>query len=144
VDRKRSSQKGVAAVEFGLILPLLLMIMLGIIDFGFMLYDKAMITNAAREAARAGIVLRNPRLSGASIQTEATNYCSTFLIRMKGAGSCVATSSNLTAVGSSNCQNFADRLRVGVTYAYDGPVIGFYNALVGPITLGSEAVMRCE
>ncbi len=143
--RTSAKEAGVAAIEFALLLPVLIAILLGIIDFGFMLYDKAMITNAAREAARAGIVLRSPRLTGAQIQAEATNYCSTFLIRMYGPATCIVTSSNLTAPGSlSNCLNFADRMSVKVTYAYNGPIIGFYNTLVGPIVMGSEAVMRCE
>jgi Flp pilus assembly protein TadG len=34
----------------------------GMIEFSLMLYDKALITNASREAARSGIALRQPTL----------------------------------------------------------------------------------
>ena len=60
-------QCGAAAVEFALVLPMLLALLLGTVDMGLMLYDKAVITHASREGARAGIVLRNPKLSNAQI-----------------------------------------------------------------------------
>jgi len=53
---KKRSQKGAAVVEFALILPILLLLLFGIIEFSFYMYDKAMLTNACREGARAGIV----------------------------------------------------------------------------------------
>ena len=55
---KSSSQKGASAVEFALILPLLMLILFGIIEFSLLMYNKAMITNASREGARRGIVYR--------------------------------------------------------------------------------------
>lgn len=39
-------------VEFAVILPVLLIIVFGIIEFSILLYDKAVITNASREGAR--------------------------------------------------------------------------------------------
>ena len=50
------SQRGAAVVEFAIVVPLLLVICFGIIEFSVLLYDKAMLTNASREGARAGIV----------------------------------------------------------------------------------------
>ena len=49
------SENGASAVEFALVLPLLLFITFGIIEFSILLYNKAVITNASREGARAGI-----------------------------------------------------------------------------------------
>ena len=43
-------------VEFAIVLPLLLMLIFGMIEFSVMLYDKAMLTNATREGARFGIL----------------------------------------------------------------------------------------
>ena len=54
--RTKSKEKGGSAVEFALVLPILVVILFGIIEFGFVLYDKAVITNASSEAARQGIV----------------------------------------------------------------------------------------
>lgn len=55
------SDRGAAAVEFALVLPLLVFVLFGIIEFGFLLCDKAIITNASREAARrASVYNRSP------------------------------------------------------------------------------------
>jgi Flp pilus assembly protein TadG len=56
------SQKGVAAVEFALVLPLLVLLIFGIIEFSLLMFNKQVITNASREGARAGIVAGTPRL----------------------------------------------------------------------------------
>jgi len=53
---KLKSEQGTAVVEFALVLPILLVIVFGIIEFGFIFYNKAMITNASREGARRAIV----------------------------------------------------------------------------------------
>ncbi len=45
-------QKGAAAVEFALVLPILLIVLLGIIDFGLYFYNDLQLTHAARDAAR--------------------------------------------------------------------------------------------
>src|SRR5690606_3704871 len=91
IGRRRMA--GVAAVEFALVVPLLLVILFGIIDFSFMLYDKAMLTNAAREGARAGIVLRETRLTAGQVEAVAHDYCQTRMIRLGGGdgADCTAT-----------------------------------------------------
>ena len=48
--------RGAAAVEFALVLPVLLILIFGIIDFGRMLNAKITLTEAAREGARAAAV----------------------------------------------------------------------------------------
>lgn len=45
-------EKGQAMVEFALVLPLLLLLLLGIIDFGWIYGNQLMANNACREAAR--------------------------------------------------------------------------------------------
>jgi Flp pilus assembly protein TadG len=57
MDRQRSSSRnardrGATAVEFALVLPLLLLIVFGIIDFGRLLNAQLTLTQAAREGAR--------------------------------------------------------------------------------------------
>ena len=52
----RKKNHGGAMVEFAIVLPLLLLIIGGIIEFGLLVYNKQVITNASREGARAGIV----------------------------------------------------------------------------------------
>ena len=47
-----AGEKGAALVEFALTVPLLLVVIAGIVDFGFVFQRYEVITNAAREGAR--------------------------------------------------------------------------------------------
>jgi Flp pilus assembly pilin Flp len=49
-------EDGAAAVEFALLLPLLVLLLFGIIEFGFAFSTRIQATNAAREAARQAVV----------------------------------------------------------------------------------------
>jgi Flp pilus assembly protein TadG len=53
---KYKEQKGATMVEMAIILPVLILIIFAIIEFSLLMYNKAMITNAAREGARYGVV----------------------------------------------------------------------------------------
>jgi Flp pilus assembly protein TadG len=48
----RDRDRGAVAVEFALVLPILLLVVFGIIDFGRMLNAQITLTQAAREGAR--------------------------------------------------------------------------------------------
>lgn len=139
----RRAMRGVAAVEFALVLPLLIVLLLGIIDFGLMMYDKAMITNAAREGARAGIVLRNPRLDESGIRQAAQDYCGNMVITLIGNSQC-----QIQVTFPDGTRNFSDRLQVDVDFTYEGPVMSVIALLGGnailPISMRSTAVMRHE
>lgn len=140
VNLRRS--KGVAAVEFALVVPFLLVVMFGIVDFGFMLYDKAVLTNAAREGARAGIVLRTPRLTAEQIRDISLTYCQARMVRLSGSDECRA---NVNAPAEP--KSLEDELRVTVEYNYDGPIVSLIGLIGGSLHLGtmrSSAVMRYE
>jgi Flp pilus assembly protein TadG len=47
------SRRGQALVEFALVLPIFFLVLAGILDFGFMLFSRMSVINAAREGARA-------------------------------------------------------------------------------------------
>ena len=50
--RRGRGQEGSAAVEFAIILPVMLLLLLGALDMGHMYYMDHLITNASREGAR--------------------------------------------------------------------------------------------
>jgi hypothetical protein len=64
MKKKVKDQNGTAIVEFAIVLPILFLFVLGIIEFGALLYDKAVITNASREGARTAIVFHADPIIG--------------------------------------------------------------------------------
>jgi Flp pilus assembly protein TadG len=137
--RNLKTQKGAAALEFAIVLPLLLLLLFGTIELSICLYDKAMITNASREGARAGIVYSHPNpVSDPEIMNVVNTYCATHLISF-------APGSSPTTVIARTIEPYGDALRVRVTYVYNFLVLpNFMGALVGGSTLTAETLMRME
>ena len=50
------SQTGAELVEFALVLPMMLLVFGGIVDFGLLLQRQQVVTNAAREGARIAVL----------------------------------------------------------------------------------------
>jgi hypothetical protein len=71
------NQKGGAAIEFAIIIPLLVLLFVGICEIGLLLYNQAVITNASREGARAGIA----RADDNTVRQIVDTYCQDRLLR---------------------------------------------------------------
>jgi Flp pilus assembly protein TadG len=56
IRRKLKREDGQSMVEFALILPIFLLILCGIIDFGWLFYNQLSLNNACREGARYAVV----------------------------------------------------------------------------------------
>ncbi|MGO4366632.1 TadE/TadG family type IV pilus assembly protein [Pseudomonas sp. PAB10] len=135
----KKKQQGLAAVELSLVLPVLFLIIFVIIEFSIALYDKAIITNASREAARAGIVLKTPKLTTAQIQNVANNYLGANLITFGSAVTPVVT------VPSGAGGLFGTPLTVQVSYQYSTMVLGgILHVVNNPINLSATTVMLNE
>ena len=52
-------EDGQSMVEFAVLLPILLVILCGIVDFGWLFYNRIALTNSAREGARYAVVHYN-------------------------------------------------------------------------------------
>ncbi len=74
LHKKLRSESGASAVEFALLLPVLMMILFGIIEFGLALHRQAILTNASREGARLGIVQSVPPIALAAVNTKIDSY----------------------------------------------------------------------
>jgi Flp pilus assembly protein TadG len=110
---KIREQRGGSALEFAIVLSLLVLILFGIIEFGLVLYNQQVITNASREGARAGIVARSPRLSVGEISAVVNAYCAGNLVTF---GSAVSPAVNIDNSGGAS---FGDDLEVEVAWQYD-------------------------
>jgi Flp pilus assembly protein TadG len=136
---RRQAQQGAAAVEFALILPILLLVFFGMIELSLALYDKAILTNASREGARAGIVLSSPKLTDAQIRTVVLNYTNGALISLG------STTAPTVTIEQSTPASFPNPLRVTVSYTYKGLGVGtLLGALGAPIVLTSSTSMVNE
>ena len=65
------TERGAAAVELAIILPVLLLVIGGIIDFGRFFYTQIQVTNAAREGARMAAL---PDYQTADIKARVGSY----------------------------------------------------------------------
>lgn len=148
----RFSQRGASAVEFALVLPLLILIVYGIVEFGLILYNQQVITNASREGARAGIVGPNPRLPydgvscacanpPCSIECVVKDYAANRLVTFGGPGTLSLTYTPAYAA----TQPFQTNLTVSVSYDYYFLALGGFVGSLGPkVTLIAQTVMKYE
>jgi len=145
MKRKHLNQKGAAAVEFALVLPVLLVLVFGIVEFSVALYDKAVITNASREGARAGIIYRVPSMTDAELSQEISNiiitYCQQNPPLTFGTPAQVTTTSWRETGASGD-----DYLTVQVQYQYGFLIIPkFVTGITGGgIQLNAQTIMRME
>lgn len=72
LNRRRPERSGAALVEMALVLPIFVMVTLGIVEFGRAMMVGQIVSNAARETARLGIV-------DGSTNTGITTFCKDFL-----------------------------------------------------------------
>jgi Flp pilus assembly protein TadG len=148
------SERGQAVIEMALTLPLLLVVAFGIIDFGFMFQRYEVVTNAAREGARLGVL---PQYTATEAQNRALDY-------LRGAGitgkvrtcgglevrhtMCARmTTSTVTVAGSSPAKTVSQVTMV-VEYDHDysfvGPFMKLFGSTWGTIRLRSASSMRRE
>lgn len=59
INRFRKSHRGQSLVEMALILPILIIILFGIMEFGRVFHAYLVITHAAREGARYGVIAKD-------------------------------------------------------------------------------------
>jgi Flp pilus assembly protein TadG len=153
------AQSGAEIVEFALTLPLLLLVVLGIIEFGFLFQQYEVVTNAAREGARIATL---PTYSANATATE-TNVTARVNQYLTAGG--LSPASATICGGGGTCPgdwlSVADQIvagppalcvkvfRVTVEYqhpvAFVGGVLTFFGrSLPTTITLRATARMRNE
>ncbi len=141
------SSNGQAIIELACVLPLILILVLGLIDCGVLFYNHAMITNASREGARAGIVFQADTSGNfvphtvAEIQTVVDNYLQNKLINF--AGATFATVAAPTT-GTSPKNGGSGSIDVTVTYTHSFLALPRFLGLGNTIDLSSQTIMRLE
>ena len=148
-------QTGSNIVEFAFILPLLLILVSGIVDLGIALFDKAVITNAAREGARFGMVFGETSIPGGGrpsttdIENRVKAYLGIDATHPNGwlinfGPSNLSISSSYDDLNLPSGISSGDKLTVTVTYTYHHYVM-LITALKGMTSdFTSVSVMRME
>jgi Flp pilus assembly protein TadG len=132
---RRKREDGAVAVEFAVLLPMLVTLFAAMVEFGFGLYSQEIITNASREAARAGIIIGVPRPTAGEITNIALAYLTNFGV------SC--TASCISVIGAQGDSGADLTVRVDVPYRF---VIlpGLIDNFASDITLRAVTTMKHE
>jgi Flp pilus assembly protein TadG len=148
LKRLGRSDGGAELIEFSLTLPLLLLVVLGIIEFGFLFREYEIVTNAAREGARiASLQTYSPTQTAR--QTNATNRVNEYLdaagLNHLLAGVTVGTPVSTPISVPSTC---VWSVPVTVTYPHPVPfisgIIRYFGATFGAVTVRATSRMRTE
>lgn len=135
-----NNQEGAAMIEFAIILPLLLLLIFGIIEFSLFLFNKQVITNAAREGARRGVIMRaatrDVSAENVEIIARVNEFAEAHLITF-GAGSL-----SIVPLSDTRETSFGTDLVVEANFLYDFLFLSTIG--IGPINLQSVATMRME
>ena len=141
LKRLAKAEHGAELVEFALTFPLLLLVVMGIMDFGLLFQQYEVLTNAAREGARVSVL---PGYGSADITTRVNQYL---------AGSSLSSATVTTTVGAPQTVSIGSGLCASVTpvtvsyahqYLFLSGIASYFGASFGTKTLTATASMRSE
>ncbi|WJH23444.1 TadE/TadG family type IV pilus assembly protein [Pseudarthrobacter defluvii] len=120
---KRDSERGAAAVEFAILLPLLLMLVLGTIEFGRAYNAQITLTNAARDGVRVMAINNDPTAAKKAAQNAAASI-STIPV------------SNIT-LSATTCST-GNQVTLTIKYT-----LSTITGIAGPFPMTGKGVMLC-
>jgi Flp pilus assembly protein TadG len=135
--RKRRFEAGTSVVEATIVLPLMLMLVFGIAEFGISYTRWNSLTNAVREGARAGVVFRSPCASGtvtSLVQTTVSDF----------ADSSGIDPANITTTVTGACGGTGSQLTVIATVPHDYVAVAALAGFASSTNLSARTVMRNE
>ncbi len=133
--RRRVREDGAAAVEFALVVPLLLTLLFGIIEFGAAYNAQILVTNAAREAARELSV--EDGASAATATATANAVLAPIGLSVKTNPAPFSVTGTATNPGARLCGSGQE---LTVTFKVDRSTL---TGLFGPFELTGKAVRLC-
>ncbi len=137
--RRRHGEAGAELIEFALAFPLLLLIVLGIVDFAFLLHHHEVVTNAAREGARVATL---PGYGATDVQNRVNAY-----LQAGGLGGTPTITVTPTTIPQGISTWPATSVNVSYTHDYmfiGGIVSWFGGGGFGATTLQGQTTMRNE
>jgi Flp pilus assembly protein TadG len=139
-------ESGQALVEFALVIPILLLVMLAVLHFGKAINYWNDATHITAEGARYAAVNRKPNPGNAqSLQAQLLAQADSTELKSGGSDSiptaaqvCVEYPNGTSAIGDPV------RVRMRFTYHWMGFISGFLPSKVSSTTIESTSVMRLE
>lgn len=142
------NEKGASAVEFAFILPLFLTLVFGVIEFGTILFDKAVIINASREGARFGVMFDPSIHTDAEIRTRVNEFLSggigISLINLGGNSPLPLPDEDIPIDPPADVRSSNDLITVSVIYRYDYLFLDFVPGIPEFLSLKGTTTMRME
>ena len=133
-----TSERGAELIEFAIVLPILVFVIAGIVDFGMMFRTYEAVTNAAREGARVGVL---PGYAAVDVQSRVDAY-------LTASGLSGAHTTNVVDVAVATTAGTFTARAVTLNYTYTFAIIGaaapYFGGSFGSITLNAQSVMRTE
>lgn len=115
VKRWLQDDHGAQVAEFAILLPILLMLVFGIIDFGRGFFSWVILTNGAREGARAAAVGNNQ----AAVTSTVQNAVSGLYVTGIESGACVSPAKGkLCVTGANLVGDMGEPVTVTVQYNF--------------------------
>lgn len=137
---RRETSRGGAAVEFALVLPIFMLLVMGALDYGYFFFSDQVVAGAAREGARAGTMISFatgfPTAKGAAEQA-ARDYMNNNGIGCPGGGiTCITVTNPTVSAGSLSMP----AIQVVIQYPFTS--LTGYSSIVLPANVRGQAVMR--
>jgi Flp pilus assembly protein TadG len=140
--RRLRSEQGAELVEFALVLPLLLFIIMGLVDFGFLFQRFEVVNNAAREGARMAVL---PGYATADVTARVQSYVSTGGVpSTTGNPSVSVTNVTIPTGGGPVMQGKRVQVTYSSAYLFIGPLAGWFGGTFTSANLTAVAIMRDE
>jgi Flp pilus assembly protein TadG len=141
--RRRNEERGAALVEFALVLPLLLILLLGMLEFGTVFNYWIDSTHLANEGARWAVVDRNPGTG--TLQEYIRDQANTAELREGGTASIPSGDEAEVCISFPlGSANVGDPVHVTVTTTYHWlPFVG-ERIDSADVTITGSATMRLE
>ena len=140
----RRDQRGAALIEVALTLPLMLLVSVGIFEFGRAYQTWQVLTNAAREGARIAVL---PGTDDAAVTTRVQTYMSDGQLSNYGTASIVITRNNPIPSGIGTATASRVTVNYPFTYLVLQPVARLIDSQTttgAPLTMTASALMRNE
>jgi Flp pilus assembly protein TadG len=135
----RDAESGAVLVEFALTLPLLLVLVAGMFDFGLAFQKMLVVTNAAREGARMAML---PGYATADVQDRVAKY----LTAGGAVGTPTTTVTDSTITPGTGAQFATKVVTVSLDHSFLmlQPIAALVGGTFSKVTLKASSEMRVE